>query len=178
MSTKNTCQIADELFKRFFTEKLELLNQNVVEIPRVGAVHKRPKWVFPKDSFTVLRPGDGMVTLNDPGVRKIGVDTLIEQLIVRVQFTYNEMVELMRNPEKFRSEFETLIDDAAEIIAEQRGVGPGSRLYGTSFIRVETPGRAGEIFLHIPDKNAYEIRFYSHVIALPPAPKTYGAPHV
>lgn len=31
---------------------------------------------------------------------------------------------------------------------------------GTQEFSFETPGRKGELFLHVPDKNAYELRLY------------------
>jgi len=48
---------------------------------------------------------------------------------------------------------------------------------GTQEFSFETPGRAGELFLHIPDKNAYELRLYTAqaIIILKPAQCVYGS---
>jgi hypothetical protein len=47
---------------------------------------------------------------------------------------------------------------------------------GSQEFSFETPGRAGELFLHIPDKNAYELRLYTAqaIIVLKPAQFVYG----
>lgn len=48
---------------------------------------------------------------------------------------------------------------------------------GSQEFSFETPGRAGELFLHIPDKNAYELRMYTAqaIIVLKPAQCVYGS---
>lgn len=48
---------------------------------------------------------------------------------------------------------------------------------GTQEFSFETPGRKGEMFLHIPDKNAYELRLYTAqaIIVLKPAQCVYGS---
>jgi len=48
---------------------------------------------------------------------------------------------------------------------------------GTQEFSFETPGRAGELFLQIPDKNAYELRLYTAqaIIILKPAQCVYGS---
>lgn len=51
------------------------------------------------------------------------------------------------------------------------------RRIGSQEFSYSTPGRAGELFLHIPDKNAYELRMYcaQSIICLKPAQLVYGS---
>lgn len=50
------------------------------------------------------------------------------------------------------------------------------RRIGSQEFSFQTPGRDDELFLHIPDKNAYELRMYTAqaVVALKPAQLVYG----
>lgn len=50
------------------------------------------------------------------------------------------------------------------------------RRIGSQEFSYQTPGRAGELFLHVPDKNAYELRLYcaQAIICLKPAQLVYG----
>ena len=47
---------------------------------------------------------------------------------------------------------------------------------GSQEFSFETPGRKGELFLHVPDKNAYELRLYGAqaIICTTPAKCTKG----
>lgn len=51
------------------------------------------------------------------------------------------------------------------------------RRIGTQEFSYQTPGRKDELFLHIPDKNAYELRLYTGqaIICLKPAQLVYGS---
>jgi hypothetical protein len=50
------------------------------------------------------------------------------------------------------------------------------RRIGTQEFSFQTPGRKDELFLHIPDKNAYELRLYcaQAIVCLKPAQLVYG----
>lgn len=51
------------------------------------------------------------------------------------------------------------------------------RRIGSQEFSYQTPGRSGELFLHVPDKNAYELRMYcaQAIICLKPAQLVYGS---
>jgi hypothetical protein len=84
--------------------------------------------------------------------------------IYRFQIEYTDADELIRDPSLFREVFDAIIESTVKEIEQETGLQPCKTTAGT-YISLCTPGRNDQIFLHVPDKNAYEIRAYSTICA-------------